>query len=235
MQIFYAPDIDGEVYQFNEEESKHCIRVLRHNEGDTVHLTDGCGNMHTCCITLAHPKRCILRVVETIKNYKQLPYRLHIAAAPTKSIERYEWMLEKITEIGVDTITPIESYHCERRIVKTDRLEKVITTAVKQSIKAYHPKLNIMQEFESFVCKDFGTAELFIAHCNDSENKILLRDLVVKGREYVILVGPEGDFSQQEVDLAVSKGFKEISLGDSRLRTETAGVMATAIVSIINM
>lgn len=234
MQLFYAPDIKGVTYILNEEESKHCVRVLRKKIGDIIHIIDGRGGLYKCEITDDNAKKCVVCVTEHIKEFEKRPYTLHLAVAPTKNIDRFEWFLEKSTEIGVDCITPLECDHSERKIVKNERSEKVITSAIKQSLKAYHPVFESMTSFKEFVCRDFGSKELFIAHCEESEEKIILNKLASIGGHYVVMIGPEGDFSLDEIALAKEKGFKFISLGKSRLRTETAGVMAAAFLSILN-
>ena len=232
MNIFYTPDITGNSYTLNEEESKHCVRVLRMEIGERINLVDGDGGMYIAQIVDANPKRCRVEVVEKQECYGKRPYYLHIAIGPTKLIDRYEWFLEKVTEIGVDEITPLESFHSERRTVKQERSEKVVTAAVKQSVKAYHPKVNEMISFKELVNRPFE-GKKFIAHCNDGE-KVLLKHAVAPDDNALILIGPEGDFSVEEVALAKQQGFIEISLGESRLRTETAGVVACSTVCFVN-
>lgn len=233
MQLFYTPDLSGDRYTLSEEESKHCVRVLRLSEGDTIHLTDGRGGMYTARIVSASPKRCEVEVIETEQQYGKRDYILWMAVAPTKNNDRYEWFLEKSTEIGIDRIIPLECDHSERRVVKTDRLMKVITGAVKQSLKAYHPQVDPVTSFLQIVGIPFE-GQRFIAHCGESTEKKPLKDLVVKGKNVLILIGPEGDFSPEEVTLAKTKGFQEISLGQSRLRTETAALVASHTVALIN-
>lgn len=232
MNIFYTPDISGSSYTLNEEESKHCVRVLRMAEGEEVCLVDGVGGFYIATIADANPKRCRVEVVEKKENYGKRPYYLHIAIGPTKLNDRYEWFLEKVTEIGIDEITPVESFHSERRMVKKERSEKVVTSAVKQSVKAYHPVVNDITSFKELVNRPFDGVKL-IAHCNPSE-KVLLKNAFAPSENVLILIGPEGDFSIDEVELAKQKGFVEISLGESRLRTETAGVVACHTVSLMN-
>ncbi|MFI3267841.1 MAG: 16S rRNA (uracil(1498)-N(3))-methyltransferase [Rikenellaceae bacterium] len=235
MQLFYAPDISENTnYALSEEESKHCVRVLRKKTGDFIHLIDGVGGMYKCEIIQDFPKQCIVSVIETVTNFEKRNYTLHLAVAPTKSIDRFEWFLEKATEIGIDAITPLECEHSERKIIKTERSEKVILSAVKQSLKAYYPKFDELTKFKTFINSDFKGKDLYIAHCEPSEHKKPLKELLTKGNDSVILIGPEGDFSTEEIELAKNKGFKEISLGESRLRTETAGVVAVSIASFVN-
>lgn len=232
MHLFYTPDIQDDTYRLSEEESKHCIRVLRLTEGETLFLVDGKGLYCDAVIINAHPKACLLKVVQKQYNYGKRNYQLTIGAAPTKNIDRYEWFLEKATEIGIDTIIPLISRYSERKEIKPERLEKVMVSAMKQSIKAYLPVLNPLQTFKETIKKP-TSGQRFIAHCNEGE-KVLLRDAVVKGQDVLILIGPEGDFSTEEVELAVKEGFIPISLGDSRLRTETAALVACHTVNLIN-
>jgi len=233
MNIFYTPDIAGNEYTLNEEESKHCVKVLRMQIGELIWLVDGVGGLYTAKIADANPKRCKVEVVEKRESYGKRPYKLHIALGPTKLIDRYEWFLEKATEIGVDILTPLESFHSERRTVKQERSVKVVTAAVKQSVKAYHPVVNDVTHFKELVKQPFDGKKL-IAHCNPGA-KVLVKDAVNRGENVLILVGPEGDFSLEEVEMAKEHGFIEISLGESRLRTETAGVVACAAISFVNL
>ena len=200
--------------------------------GDAINLVDGKGGFYTAKIADANPKRCRVDVVSKIEDYGKRPYYLHIAIGPTKLIDRYEWFLEKVTEIGIDEITPLESFHSERRVVKQERSEKVVTAAVKQSMKAFHPIVNEITSFKELVKLPFN-GKMLIAHCNVG-NKILLKKALEPNENALILIGPEGDFSVEEVEMAVQNGFVEISLGDSRLRTETAGVVACDTLSFIN-
>ena len=233
MLLFYAPDITTDNYILPEDESRHCVRVLRLTEGDTLHLTDGRGNLHTARIVSASPKRCEIAVTETVAQYGKRPYGLTMAVAPTKNNDRFEWFLEKATEIGIDRIVPLECARSERRAYKTDRGNKVIESAMKQSLKAYHPQLDELTRFADVVQMPFGGGK-FIAHCEESGDKRLLRDLLEKGRDALVLIGPEGDFSPEEIRLAATNGFREISLGTSRLRTETAALAACHTVSLLN-
>lgn len=233
MQLFYTPDIQGIRYTLPEEESKHCVRVLRLGEGDTVHLTDGRGALHTARIVSASPKRCEVEIAETAQEYGKRPYSLTLAVAPTKNNDRFEWFLEKATEIGIDRIIPLECDRSERRVYKTERGNKVIESAMKQSLKAYHPRLDEVTRFAEVVKFPFD-GDRFIAHCEPGAEKQLLRDLVKKGRDVLILIGPEGDFSPEEIRSAKANGFREISLGASRLRTETAALAACHTVALLN-
>ncbi len=234
MQLFYTPDIvpANSHYFLNEEESKHCIRVLRLEKGNEVQLIDGKGGLYTAVIQDAHPKRTILQIISTIAAFNKRNHYLHIAMAPTKNIERMEWFLEKATEIGIDEITPIICQRSERKEVKTDRLNKIITAAIKQSIKAYHPVLNEPVSYKQFISKSFDSQK-FIAHCENTEKTSLKAELISNGN-YVILIGPEGDFAPDEINDAIQNNFKAITLGYSRLRTETAALEACFEVNFLN-
>ena len=234
MQLFYAPEISLPRYTLPEEESKHCVRVLRMTVGDELHLTDGKGNMYRCKVVSDNVKRCEVEVVETWPEYERMSYGLTMCVAPTKNIDRFEWFLEKATEIGISEVYPLECDHSERRQIKLEREEKVITAAVKQSLKAYHPELHDMTSVREVMAMDFD-GDKFIAHCDkDFGERTYLGNLVKKGTNTLILIGPEGDFSKEEINFAAQNGFKAISLGRERLRTETAAVVATTVVSTIN-
>jgi len=232
MHLFYTPDLQDDNYRLSEEESKHCVRVLRLTEGDKLCLVDGKGLFCEAVIISAHPKACLLQVVDRKLNYGKRDFRLTIGVSPTKNIDRYEWFLEKATEIGIDEIIPLISRYSERKEIKPERLEKVMVSAIKQSIKAYLPVLSPVQTFKETI-KMIFTGQKLIAHCNNGE-KVLLRDIVIKGKDVLILIGPEGDFSNDEVELAIKEGFIPVSLGDSRLRTETAALVACHTVNLIN-
>ena len=234
MQLFYAADFTAPEYTLSEEESRHAVKVLRLAEGDTLHITDGRGTLYRCEVVVAHHKHCLVRVVEQHDEYEKMPYNLVMAVAPTKNIDRYEWFLEKATEIGVTEFVPIVSEHSERKVIKHDREEKVITSAVKQSLKAYHPLLAELTPFAELVKSEFAGRK-FIAHCGEAvKEKKYLASTLKKGEDLLILIGPEGDFSPAEVALAVENGFEEITLGTQRFRTETAAVVAVDMVSIVN-
>lgn len=232
MHLFYTPDLKSETYRLSEEESKHCVRVLRLTEGDTLYLVDGKGLFCEAIIATAHPKACELRITDRKVNYGGRNFHLTMAVAPTKNIDRYEWFLEKATEIGIDRIIPLQSRYSERKEIKHERLEKVMVSAIKQSIKAYLPDLNPILTFKQFIKIPFE-GQKFIAHCNDGA-KILLGDALTKGANVLIAIGPEGDFSTEEVEAAIGEGFIPISLGDARLRTETAALVACVTVNLKN-
>ena len=234
MQLFYSPNITPPIHTLSEEESKHCVRVLRLGVGDSLHITDGKGNLYRACIIEAHQHHCTIEVVETFNEYEKLPYSLTIAVAPTKNIDRYEWFLEKATEIGVSRFIPIECDHSERRTLKHEREERVITSAVKQSLKAYHPKLDELTPLKQIITMPFQ-GQKFIAHCDATfGERPFLPSIIKKSENILILIGPEGDFSPEEIKFATENGFQQISLGTQRLRTETAAVMATAMVATMN-
>ena len=232
MHLFYTPDLLGEYYTLDEQESKHCIKVLRLNDGDHIQLTDGKGNLFKAELISADKRRCEIRIVETLKDFGKRDYRIHLAVAPTKNINRYEWFLEKATEIGIDDITPLFCQRSERKVVRNDRLEKVITSAMKQSIKAYHPVLHKPQSFKDFIKNDLY-GEKYIAYIEEGDHPSL-KSLYTPGKDAVVLIGPEGDFSPEEVQMAQDNGFITVSLGNSRLRTETAGVVACHTIALQN-
>ncbi len=232
MHIFYTPDIKSDRYTLNEEESKHCVRVLRLQIGEKIGLIDGVGGFYLAEIINNHPKRCEIKVNQTEKEYGKRNYELTIAVAPTKNIDRFEWFLEKSTEIGVDRFIPFISHQSERKVIKIDKLNKKINSAIKQSIQAYRPQLNELLKFKDVVDMEFEGKKL-IAHCFDTQ-KPYLKNVIAKNDHILVLIGPEGDFSKEEVEMAKSKGFEEVSLSDSRLRTETAGIVAVHTVALIN-
>jgi 16S rRNA (uracil1498-N3)-methyltransferase len=231
MQLFYTPDIDISVYTLNQVESLHCIRVLRLIEGDEIFLTDGKGVMFKSVIIGTNPKHCEVKVIESYRDYEKRNYYLHIAIAPTKNIDRIEWFLEKATEIGIDEITPLLCKHSERRTVNAERLNKVIIAAMKQSLKAYLPKLNKETKIEEFIRQHYSASK-FIGYCSNDTQK--LKNIYKKGNDAVILIGPEGDFSEDEVVKAKENGFIPINLGNSRYRTETAALLACHTISLMN-
>ncbi|MDB5025548.1 MAG: rRNA ((1498)-N(3))-methyltransferase [Mucilaginibacter sp.] len=234
MQLFYTPDIDAasSTYYLNEEESKHCVRVLRLQAGDKVQLIDGRGSFYTAAVTDAHPKRTQLQIISVQNDFHKRNHRLHIAIAPTKNMERLEWFLEKATEIGIDEISLIICQRSERREAKAERLNKIITSAIKQSIKAWHPVLNAPLAFNNLISAPFA-GQKFIAHCQPGE-RFTLKDKLKPFGKYLILIGPEGDFTPKEIDDALNNDFKAITLGESRLRTETAALEACFEVNFLN-
>jgi len=234
VHIFYTPDIENHAQQYvlSEEESKHSIRVLRLLVGAEITLIDGRGGAYIAEIEDPHPKRTQVKIRSFTQRPTNRPYNLHMAVAPTKSIERYEWFLEKATEIGVDEITPIICEHSERKDIKAARLNKIVIAAMKQSQQYFIPKLNEPIKFQEFLDQKRGEKK-FIAHCAENEKQFLSSCLSVQENS-IILIGPEGDFSTSEISQAISTGFIPISLGDTRLRTETAAIVACIEVNLIN-
>ncbi len=234
MQLFYNKDINtsDSQFTFDKTESRHIVKVLRKKEGDILHITDGHSTLYTVQILLANDKRCLVKIIQTEQQTKPWTYGLHIAIAPTKNNDRLEWFLEKATEIGIDEITPIICSNSERTVLKTERLEKIIQSAMKQSLKLVLPKLNPPVKFSEFMKKDLNS-ELFIAHCEELEKVSLVKSLKPNSN-VLIMIGPEGDFTPKEISIALENNFQPVSLGNSRLRTETAGVVAAQTVAIIN-
>ena len=234
MQLFYNPDLTKEITQvtFDKIESRHIVRVLRKKEDAILHITNGKGFLFDAKVIIASDKKCVAEIINIQEKPKPWNYYLHIAIAPTKNNDRIEWFLEKATEFGIDEITPIICSNSERRIVKMERFEKIIQSAMKQSLKFTLPKINEPIKFNEFINKDFD-GKVCIAHCED-KNKKTLHSVINPSEETTILIGPEGDFSTQEIQKALDKKFIPISLGESRLRTETAGLVAVNTTSIIN-
>ena len=229
MHVFYTPDI-ANTQELPEEEAGHCLRVLRLGIGDEVMLTDGRGFFYQAVIAAATQKRCMVKIVSKTEQEPFWGGHLHLALAPTKNMDRMEWLAEKATEIGFDELTFLNCRFSERKVIKTDRIEKIVVSAVKQSLKARKPVVNEMTDFRKFMERDFS-GQKFIAHCDEGE-KPLLRDVLHPDEDAVILVGPEGDFSPEEVTLAMEKGFQPVSLGKSRLRTETAALVAVHLMNL---
>ena len=236
MHLFYAPNIDGTIgsnYLLNEEESKHCIRVLRLSVGDTIHVTNGKGTLFRTLMVQARPKACLLQIEERFDHRESRPYYVHLAVSPTKSPERYEWMVEKAAEVGVDEITPLIAARSERKTYNIERAERIAISAMKQSLKTYLPIIQQTTSFTTFINRPFEGVKL-IAHCGEGFRKALNEVLTIQYPRYLILIGPEGDFSPDEVACAEVKGFQSIHLGSSRLRSETAGLMAVMALKFIH-
>jgi 16S rRNA (uracil1498-N3)-methyltransferase len=234
MHIFYSTEIVNDFAVLSPEESFHCVRVLRLAKNDVVELIDGKGGLFSARIEKPDSKNCTLRITEVLQSVPPRNFRLHIAIAPTKNIERFEWFIEKSVEIGIDVITPLLCHHSERRILKTDRLQKLVISTMKQAKITQTPILNELTRFDEFVRffhKDI--ANLFIAHCEETSRKLLKHELKT-GSDAVIMIGPEGDFAHEEIDLALDKGFVPVTLGNTRLRTETAGIVACHSVNFMN-
>ena len=234
MYLFYCPDIETK-QTLSEEESGHCVRVLRYSVGDEILITDGKGTTYTARITNPHPKHCDFEILSREKQEPHHHFHLHIAVAPTKNIERLEWAIEKCVEIGVDEITPLLCRFSERKQLRTDRLEKIILSAAKQSLTPYLPVLHELTPYDEFISrqKEDVSTQKFIAHCY-KEDKRVLKNEIEQGRDVLVLIGPEGDFSEQEIAAALAAGFVPVSLGNSRLRTETAAVVACHTAVLVN-
>ncbi len=233
MQLFYNPRLDNSASQFTfgTEESRHIIKVLRKKEGDVLKITNGKGYLFEAKILLATEKKCKAEIISTTKKHHKM-YWLHMVVAPTKMNDRFEWFLEKATEIGVHEITPIICENSERKTLKMERMEKIIQSAMKQSLRTFLPKLNEPLSYKNFMVKEHKGL-LFIAHCGKDE-KVDLKRRVAPDKDITILIGPEGDFSPSEIKMAYNKGFLPISLGENRLRTETAALVACTTVAMIN-
>ncbi len=234
MQLFYNPHIESNSSQFTFDkiESRHIVKVLRKTEGDLLYITNGKNSLFEAKIIFANDKRCLIEIISEEKKPKPWDYYLHIAIAPTKNNDRLEWFLEKATEIGIDEITPIICDHSERKIIKKERLDKVVISGMKQSLKYNLPLLNDAVNFNQFV-KQNNQGDLFIAHCENT-NKKSLKSQLVTNQKLTILIGPEGDFSKKEIELALKNKFVAVTLGESRLRTETAGISAVHSVAFYN-
>jgi len=224
MELFYNPDISGPELILPEEESKHCIRVLRLRKDDTIYLTDGRGQLYRALLLDSDPKNTGVRIVETNSGYRKRENQLHIAIAPTKNPERFEWFLEKATEIGIDEITPIICARSERETINIRRAQRILISGMKQSQRAYLPVFNPVIQLKDFI-SDKDARSKIIAHCN-SRDLSLISEKFGSDSPVIVLIGPEGDFTLDEVKLASARGFAEASLGPFIYRTETAGVMA---------
>lgn len=232
MHLFYAPELSDDLsFTLSKEESHHAIRVLRLNPGNEIILVNGRGGWYQTVITHPDPKACTVEIVDRQQDIGKPPYQLHIALAPTKQIDRYEWFLEKTTEIGISEITPIICDHSERKDVKTDRQMRIVIAAMKQSLKAHHPVINEPVQFKNFMKKNIPGIKT-IAHCQAGE-KVWLNEIARVDKPITILIGPEGDFSDSEIASAIANDYEPITLGASRLRTETAGVAACHTISWI--
>lgn len=265
MELFFSREIASGARKLDRQESGHCIKVLRHRAGDTIHVIDGCGNLYECRILSADPAATGFEVLNVVEGYGSHPYRLTMAVAPPKNIDRFEWFCEKATEIGVDVIVPLVGDYSERKVFKGDRCERIIVSAAKQSHKGAVPELESLTPVRDFLVRDFAPGvRKFICYCSEVEGaaKIHIREALAAGcaglyvapavggsvpvdspfpatgsapgtsatAEFVVMIGPEGDFSREEIALAVRHGWQIISLGDSRLRIETAALTATAAV-----
>lgn len=231
MHLFYIPGIQSETIILPEEESKHALKVLRLQAGDPVVLVDGSGGYYQALIREAHPKKCLLQVTSSQQGYGLRPYRVQVAVAPTKNLDRMEWFVEKATEIGIDDIFFLSCERSERKHLNLERLDKIVISAMKQSIKAYKPRLHELQPYKTFLAA-CDPATTFIAHLEDQQRLALHQvDLTEK---CCILIGPEGDFSPREIAMAYERGLKAVTLGNSRLRTETAALVACHTLQLLH-
>jgi 16S rRNA (uracil1498-N3)-methyltransferase len=233
MQLFYNNTISNKenTFTFDKEESKHIVKVLRKKDGDTIHITNGLGSLFVSEITIASERKCEVKITER-QFFEPTKYKIHIVVAPTKINDRLEWFLEKATEIGIHEITPIICDHSERKVYKKERADKIVQAAMKQSLQYYLPIVNEPISFSEFIKKDIS-GEKFIAHCEETDKKSFKNELKPE-KEIVILIGPEGDFSTKEINLAIKNNYIPVSLGNTRLRTETAALVACHTTALIN-
>lgn len=236
MELFYSRDIEGGICCLDQDESGHCIKVLRHRSGDEISVIDGCGTLYRCRITADSPKRVEAMVLDHVENWGGHPYRLHLAVCPTKNNDRFEWFAEKACEIGFDVLSPVFGDHSERKVLKTSRVEKILVSAAKQSLKAAVPQVNEPVSVKEFIKESSGDSESLklIAYCFEDERvpRRSIKEVLnsFEGTEITVMIGPEGDFSRAEAEAALAAGFIPVHLGESRLRTETAALTAAASV-----
>ncbi len=236
MELFYSRDIEGGICCLDQDESGHCIKVLRHRSGDEISVIDGCGTLYRCRITADSPKRVEAMVLDYVENWGGHPYRLHLAVCPTKNNDRFEWFAEKACEIGFDVVSPVFGDHSERKVLKTSRVEKILVSAAKQSLKAAVPQVNEPVSVKEFIKETSGDSESLklIAYCFEDERvpRRSIKEVLnsFEGTDITVMIGPEGDFSRAEAEAALAAGFIPVHLGESRLRTETAALTAAASV-----
>jgi 16S rRNA (uracil1498-N3)-methyltransferase len=233
MQIFYSTEIEGDICRLDKNESSHCLKVLRLREGSSIKIVDGYGNLYEGIISVPDIRNCEVRITDIIQNFESRRYRLHIAISPLKNTERFEWFTEKCVEIGIDEITPLICHNTEKPGIRYDRVNNIILSAMKQSIKAFRPVLNKPVDFSSFVRSEQQGVKM-IPTCSKTIDRSKIDQIYSTGDDAVILIGPEGDFTVNEIDLAISSGYKAVHLGTSRLRAETAGVAACYSIYNIN-
>ncbi len=235
MQLFYSPDIaPGAFCTLDPEESRHAVRVLRKRKGDELHLTDGRGMLHHCRIVVADDRACVVEPVGQDSFLSNSPFSIHLAVAPTKNPSRMEWLVEKAVEIGVGAITLLQCDHSERTFLKTERLQKIALSAMKQSLRTLLPTIHEATGLREWLQSGVSTGQRIIAHCEAGCPRQPLAATLQPGLDTTILIGPEGDFSSEEIALALKCGFLPVSLGSSRLRTETAALYAVAAFNLIN-
>ena len=232
MPIFYHPDITSGIVSLDAEESRHCVKVLRLREGDSVSVADGRGTLCRCRIVSADARECVVEAVETEEHYRQRPFRLHLAVAPTTNMARIEWLVEKAVEIGVDEFTPVICQHSERGVLKTDRLEKIAISAMKQSLRASLPVIHGATSLSDLLSSNLPQQRL-VCYCEGNQRQSL-HQVYARGHDAVILIVPEGDFAPSEIAHAMEAGFVPVTLGDTRLRTETAALYALSALNFIN-
>ncbi|MDE5567136.1 MAG: 16S rRNA (uracil(1498)-N(3))-methyltransferase [Muribaculaceae bacterium] len=230
---FYAPDINQSTF-LPESDSQHCCRVLRMQAGDCIEIVDGRGALYKCRIAMAHNKRTEVEIIERIDLPPVWQYNITVAVAPTKHLDRMEWLVEKLVEIGVNRIVPIRCMRSERKELKTERLEKIAVSAMKQSLKAVVPRIDEMMSLQSFLTSVDKSDQRFVAYCDDWVERRLLAREYRPGSSVTVLIGPEGDFSPEEIKMTIDDGFVPVTLGDNRLRTETAALVACDTFHIIN-
>lgn len=233
MEIFWTDDFADGFCRLGEEESAHCVRVLRHRAGDHVNVIDGAGTMYDCVLVSDTPKVAMAKVLAAHEGWGGHDYDLTMAVCPTKNIERYEWFAEKSAEIGVDMIVPVIGERSERRKLKTDRLHRILLSAAKQSLKSRIPELGEPETVMEYIARTAGSESLkLIAYCSGEMLRRSMKEVLseYRGREIIILIGPEGDFSKAEAEAAVAAGYIPVSLGNSRLRTETAAIVSVSMV-----
>ncbi|MDE5971175.1 MAG: 16S rRNA (uracil(1498)-N(3))-methyltransferase [Muribaculaceae bacterium] len=229
---FYAPDIAVSPI-LPESDSHHCVKVLRMQPGDELELSDGKGRLYHCRLLSAHPKHATVEVIDTTDHPLPWSYRLTLAVAPTKHLDRMEWLMEKLTEVGINRFVPLLCARSERRELKTERLTKIAVSAMKQSLKSVMPEIDAMTPIKRFITECDATRK-FICHCDHESERLLLARQIIPQTDTAVLIGPEGDFSPDEVQLALDHGFTPVTLGDNRLRTDTAALFAASTVNIIN-
>ncbi|MGA1976768.1 MAG: RsmE family RNA methyltransferase [Bacteroidales bacterium] len=234
MQIFFAPDIAGDLYELGEKESRHAVKALRMVSGEAIKLIDGRGNLYEGVVLRADPKACRISITSVTPDFEKRGYNLHIAISPLKNPERLEWFVEKSVELGIDEITPLICHNSEKKSIREERLRSIIISAMKQSLKARATVLHKACSFAGFI-HESRSGKLMIAHCNAEPGKKGIEEVYGKGENAVILIGPEGDFTAEEVSNSVLSGYTPVHLGQSRLRTETAGVAACHSVYFINL
>lgn len=243
MELFYSHDIENGICRLDQDESQHCAKVLRHRSGEEISVIDGCGTLHKCRITVDSPKGVEAMILSSEEGWGSHPYKLHMAVCPTKNNDRYEWFAEKACEIGLDEISPVIGEHSERRVFKTARIGKILVSAAKQSLKASVPTVNEPVTVKEFILSHGSDGQShalrLIAYCFEDENipRRSIREVLEEYghaqseiQEIIVLIGPEGDFSRSEAELALAQGFIPVHLGASRLRTETAALTAVSAV-----